>query len=603
MLPENYVTFEAYFRDALAFLKEYDWLYSCPVTEILINDILNKIPSEWCEALLTLSNEELNQLPTGYIKDDWPESLKYFCKMCQKLKSEVKTYVLKEELYCIPSIICHRLSEKKLHEICHLAQVIHDECQSGGIRRIVDFGSGMGYVGQLLHAKYGYTVLGLEARPELVEAAARRQTKICSAAQVVYTTVEVNSDTEGNIAQIIEDKMPPDCLHQCHSDWPGGDIIYNLKSAKKNKNSSEKSKMGIISKGRSGSKGLIKITESRTTDHCCEMNCCPSKDKTKYDNIGHINVNTANDGKVYSQETESNVTSLCADNTAKVSTKPDSGRTIKREAQDSVCLIGLHACADLSANAAKIFAMVPTIRRLIIVPCCYHKMSATTSSEREDIYHRPNLALTDNFKRPSVQSTKQEKINFFPMSSTLKQCIKEFPSKFHVVLQKPFLRLAAQETGIRWKSASKEVHDIHALNLMARAVLYLCAYEGGYNVLKKHRHGVRKTENSKFGAVLDDMVSRYTFTAASSGTEVANEEVRQKILVLWDRHKNLCSLAEVFTALQLTIQGTAESFVLLDKIAYLKETTSYHVSCDLTKVMNEQISPRCHTIIARKESL
>lgn len=590
MLPENYSTFEAYFWDALLFLKEYDWLYSCQVTEILIYDTLNKIPSVWCEALLTLSNEELNQLPTGYYKNDWPDSLIYFCKMCQKMKSVVKEYNLKEDVYSIPSIICHRLSQKKLHEICHLAQVIHDECQSGGIRRIVDFGSGMGYVGQLLHAKYGYTVLGLEARPELVEAATNRQKKICSASQVVYTTFEINCNTQRHIAQIIEEKMPPNCLQQCHlADWPGGNITYNLKSAKKNKCSSEKIEMEMISREQSGSKGLIKSTNTGISS---EMNCNSTEDMSTYD---------ISNGNVYSQEDRINDTSQCNNNTAEVTSISDNRRTIKTEAEDSVCLIGLHACADLSANAAKIFTTVPSIRRLIVVPCCYHKMSAKSLSQKEDLcYQQAKFSLPEKCKRPHIHSTKQEKIRFFPMSRTLKQCIKKFPPKFCVFMQKPFLRLAAQETGIRWKYASKEVHDIHALNLMARAVLYLCAYEDGYNVVKKHRHGVRKSGNSKFEEVLDEMVTRYTFTSANSEKEVTDEEVRQKILLLWDRYKDLCSLAEVYTALQLTIQGAVESFVLLDKISYLKEKMDYHVSCDLTKVMNEKLSPRCHTIIARK---
>lgn len=49
-----------YFLDALRLFQEFQWLYNGPVTEILSNGSLDRLPKEWLEALEALNNEELN---------------------------------------------------------------------------------------------------------------------------------------------------------------------------------------------------------------------------------------------------------------------------------------------------------------------------------------------------------------------------------------------------------------------------------------------------------------------------------------------------------------------------------------------------------------
>lgn len=126
------------------------------------------------------------------------------------------------------------------------------------------------------------------------------------------------------------------------------------------------------------------------------------------------------------------------------------------EEREKICLIGLHACGNLSVSISKIYIDMEIARLLVLVPCCYHKLSLTGINKR---------------------SAHGNKIYFeyFPLSNTLKNaagCMNvENP------LARPFMRLASQETSDRWFTVDKESHNKHSLHVLARAVLELYAHE------------------------------------------------------------------------------------------------------------------------------
>lgn len=124
--------------------------------------------------------------------------------------------------------------------------------------------------------------------------------------------------------------------------------------------------------------------------------------------------------------------------------------TIKNLTNDEeFCLIGLHACADLSVNACKLFSIIPTAKLLIMVSCCYHK-----------------LEETDN-----------ETLINFPVSQKLKCIITDNNDKYKKILRRPFLRLACQEPAKRWDNMSKDLHDKHAFYVLSRAVIELFTHQ------------------------------------------------------------------------------------------------------------------------------
>ncbi|KAG5893233.1 hypothetical protein JTB14_013395 [Gonioctena quinquepunctata] len=79
---------------------------------------------------------------------------------------------------------------------------------------------------------------------------------------------------------------------------------------------------------------------------------------------------------------------------------------------------------------------------------------------------------------------------------------------------------------------------------------------------------------------------------------VDDEAFQQKMREKWKEHKSDCYLVEILTGLQAAIQGICENVVLLDRVEFLKEK-GFH--CRVEKVTNDQVSPRCHALIAVKQ--
>jgi hypothetical protein len=115
---------------------------------------------------------------------------------------------------------------------------------------------------------------------------------------------------------------------------------------------------------------------------------------------------------------------------------------------------------------------------------------------------------------------------------------------------------------------------------------------------KKCRRGVRKTNRSTFESFMDDALKRYEFVANTNTRHYDSSTILCKVTELWQHHKASCHLAEVVTVLQMAIQGVAESFILADRAAYLQENAV--PSVEVVKVMDEQVSPRCLALVARK---
>lgn len=224
------------------------------------------------------------------------------------------------------------VNPKKLHEINNLSYQINLVCQSD-IDVLIDLGSGLGYLSQMLNTKYQYKILGLEADAERVATAKNRQMK--------YFPNSIN------------------CVQFCqHFITEESDGFIKMELMKNNfcKNASAQLKIGII---------------------------------------------------------------------------------------------GLHACADLTITAIKLFLNMNVAKHLVIMPCCYHKM---TYADNQCV-HFKNIPL----------STVMESI---------------FHGGLKDIICRPFLRLASQQTAARWKLMSDKEHFRHGQNMFERAALDMILKEG-----------------------------------------------------------------------------------------------------------------------------
>ena len=106
--------------------------------------------------------------------------------------------------------------------------------------------------------------------------------------------------------------------------------------------------------------------------------------------------------------------------------------------KDDVALIGLHACADLTITSIRLFFTIPQVKKLIIMPCCYHKLKCKNEKEFLNI----------------------------PLSQKLSKIYKD-----HEFINRCFLRLACNQTSSRWIEMTEKDHFDHAKNMFQRATL------------------------------------------------------------------------------------------------------------------------------------
>jgi len=120
-----------------------------------------------------------------------------------------------------------------------------------------------------------------------------------------------------------------------------------------------------------------------------------------------------------------------------------------------MCLIGLHACGDLSINASRIFCKIKSIKLFILISCCYHKLS-----------------ISENIQIPFQEN---QYFHNFPISDCLQEIITSHNFDTGQFLRIPFLRLACQESMEKWHDMTEEKHAEHSFHVLARAVLQLYA--------------------------------------------------------------------------------------------------------------------------------
>lgn len=117
----------------------------------------------------------------------------------------------------------------------------------------------------------------------------------------------------------------------------------------------------------------------------------------------------------------------------------------------NVVITGLHTCADLTVTALNLFLRIPNAKKLLIMPCCYHKMKFKENSLKEF----ENVPLSQR-----VKSTRYAKD----------------------IINRPFLRLAGQQTAVRWRNITNMEHNEHGQNMFIRGVVQAVMSEGINNL-------------------------------------------------------------------------------------------------------------------------
>lgn len=125
-------------------------------------------------------------------------------------------------------------------------------------------------------------------------------------------------------------------------------------------------------------------------------------------------------------------------------------------------IIGLHACADLTITSMKLFLYTPEVRHLIIMPCCYHKMQMCATTLRFN-----NFPLSRSLKKVIAVGEDDNSDNEKKEQNGENDSVINNYSRY---LNRPFLRLACQQTLKRWQNCTAEQHSRHGREMFLRAV-------------------------------------------------------------------------------------------------------------------------------------
>ncbi|XP_045184754.2 uncharacterized protein LOC123542814 [Mercenaria mercenaria] len=191
-------------NEVTSFLADHRWIFDFKLTRVFQDHVLDNIPPVWKETFMKLSFKELVELPFGKIQAECPDTLKYFVQNCVKFSIPREINASRQNFSNISPVnaaevdpeIQRGMSHKKIHEVCHMTSLIDHVTRKRGNNGVVDVGSGLGYLGQVLHCNYGYSVLGLEGKQGHTTGADRRINKFESCHHLHNVTCELNQQTQ-----------------------------------------------------------------------------------------------------------------------------------------------------------------------------------------------------------------------------------------------------------------------------------------------------------------------------------------------------------------------------------------------------------------------
>lgn len=574
----------------LELLESMKWLYDFPVTQLFSYGVFDQMPAEWKEVLSSLPIEELNGLPKCQSKVQWPKTLQTFLDQCKALSLYEFTYSQKELIVqkgeelpsvCIPDALLKGMTAKKKHEVCRLTALM--KAVAPHCNHVVDFGSGKGYIDTALHSTLGLNVLGAESETSRVTGAEERQAALleqqCQGIEHIKWILEDNEETIREGKKIIR-KFSQKTV------CPKGKCLRNLYHTNKSKNKINQDKKYFRSnsfEGREDACNSLSKTVQNTTDGICSINMA-KPNSSKINSINLINCKDEN--------TNVNDGSIEKLNKIQISIQGPKSSSIP------ITLIGLHACADLSPIIMKLFSQCDNATHMILLSCCYHKLKVNSSIENLTGYDsEPKFLVKPSDLKVDISSS-QRYFNF-PMSKALNTMMSR--SKF--CLSVYGLRLAAQESGLRWDNQTKVHHLRHANNVIFRAILEDYCQQGNYKLHKLKRKCANKSKYEDFNEYVDTILLNHEITIDPSSANdtrqnPSQEEIISGLQLSYERHKLLFPLVEPLTGLQLALQPVLEALVLLDRVLWLREFNINKVW--LQPLFDPQLSPRCVALCAVK---
>ena len=211
---------------AASFLYDYEWIYNFKVTNLLSDNIMDRIPEQWVTFLSSIDLDRFNEvfLSTEKSFNDLPPAIAKFIQEYRSIRLHIdQSDSCNAQSDQLSNADKKGVSRKKIHEISRLAEFIEDNVSKS--LTVVDIGSGLGYLGEEL-TRRGYKVVGVETSGDHIARADTRRHKTPAHS---FPTLHLNITDSAESAESLtsslrgsEDKICLVGLHCC------GDLTCNI---------------------------------------------------------------------------------------------------------------------------------------------------------------------------------------------------------------------------------------------------------------------------------------------------------------------------------------------------------------------------------------
>ncbi|KAG0760693.1 hypothetical protein G6F16_010383 [Rhizopus arrhizus] len=219
-LPAKYKdkTVVEYLNELLNFYNEYYWLIHVLPFNFITHRQWEQFDVQWRQALMSRLDQAGEDWTSAILDltletsdySIWPTSLQHYLEKTRDLalpRSADKSLIDKE----ISKQILGGMSDKKIHEVRLMSQLIKDVADKQGITSVIDLGSGQGYLSRALAYDYGLEVLAVDMSEIQTKGAirfdekAKKQTK--DKEQWVNLRHVTEKVTSENLSQILDNSV------------------------------------------------------------------------------------------------------------------------------------------------------------------------------------------------------------------------------------------------------------------------------------------------------------------------------------------------------------------------------------------------------------
>ncbi|XP_076945787.1 uncharacterized protein LOC143616992 [Bidens hawaiensis] len=155
-------------RAIIHFIKPSSFFWQSHVVNFLTHRLWEAVDREWIDCLRDEPIENLIQIPSGFVQEHWPCSLKQFITTLSSLafpreQADLKKVLPNMQVALLNSVITQGMNQKKRHEIEALAAVVSSVARDVETNTVIDLGAGQGYLSQVLSFEYQLSVIAIDA--------------------------------------------------------------------------------------------------------------------------------------------------------------------------------------------------------------------------------------------------------------------------------------------------------------------------------------------------------------------------------------------------------------------------------------------------------